>query len=226
MHEVIRTSVSPGDGVVGRTQGRRRRVARRGEGGYTERNHQPQRSRHDCCAAQARRGCRSDRTGRRKQHAHERWHHVRTLSLDRRQFIRAKHRPSPRRVAEPRSERRRDHRAVAGDLRRAKGGVSVVGAGNVRCPLQHRRQEHASRNSTCVRVAPRGSRALHGRRHHLLLERLRRDHADARTWTLRRSTHRRRRQQSAGARRAEAGCTTHVSIQLGDTGPDTGHVRC
>ena len=75
----------------------------------------PRRSGDDARAAAARRGRRRDGCSTRTALDVGR-HPVRALPLDRRRFVRARHRPSPRRLGEPRSERRGDRRAVARPL--------------------------------------------------------------------------------------------------------------
>ena len=50
-------------------------------------------------------------------------HHLRAVPLDGRQLVRARHRQAARRLAQPRPEPRRDHRAVAGARRRRRRRV-------------------------------------------------------------------------------------------------------
>ena len=62
-----------------------------------------------------------------------------------------------RRLAEPRSEPGRDHRAVAGADRGAEGGLHLVGPGQIRPALQHRRHERAGGHPARLRAAGRRS---------------------------------------------------------------------
>ena len=118
-------------GAVGRPQGRRRGAARGGRAGHPGRQHRPHEPRHDGRAAQARRGRRRQghgRNRRRQGHADPRRHHLRALPFDRRQFVRAGHRQASRRLAEPRPQSGRDHRAVAGARRRDRRRSTTRGA--------------------------------------------------------------------------------------------------
>ena len=108
-------------------------------------------------AAQARRRRRPQghgRDGRRQGRADARRHHLRAVPLDRRQLVRARHRQAARRLAQPRPEPRRDHRAVAGVRRRRRRRVQLLGSGQVRPALQHRRPEQAGRSSRRRTASP------------------------------------------------------------------------
>ena len=131
MHEVISAAVDPTTAlsvglkvdadalpaaVVARHPGRQRR---------------PQESGDDGRAAEARRRRRRQgnrRDGQRTRHAHARRHHLRAVPFDGRQFVRAGHRQAARRLAQPRPQSGRDHRALAGAAGRAEGGLQLAGA--------------------------------------------------------------------------------------------------
>ena len=72
---------------------------------------------------------RQGRHGKRHRQAQAGGHHLRAVPLDGRQLLRARHRQTPRRMAESRLERRRHHRVVAGLERDREGGVQQLGRG-------------------------------------------------------------------------------------------------
>ncbi len=84
-------------------------------------------------------------------HIYARGHHLRALPFDGRQFGDAGHRTPKRRLAEPRPQRGRHHRALAGGLGRAEGGLQLLGPRKVRSAIQHRWQEHAAHPSPGLR---------------------------------------------------------------------------
>ena len=103
------------------------------------------------------------RSGREQPH-HSARRHLRAVPFDRRRFRAEGHRQTPGWLAEPRPERRRDHRALARAHRGAEEGVHLLGAGQVRPALQPGRQEHAAGHSARVWPRARQERDVHGRR--------------------------------------------------------------
>ena len=123
--------------------------------------------------------------------------HLRALPLDRGRLVRAGHRPAARRLAQPRPRRRRDRRAravaraVHHAARDRRGDRAhrppELGAGPLRRRARARRQgvppgRQERRDAPARRVRPRGREPahLHRLRVGALLERVRRQHADAR----------------------------------------------
>ena len=157
-----------------------------------------------------------DHRRERQRHADQRRDHLRALPLDRRQLVRARHRRAARRLAQPRPEPGRDHRAVAGAHRRSEGGLQLLGPGHVRPALQPRRHERPA-----VIPPAYGLNGIHSDHRHRrrqrprVLEPLRRRHPDGRPRHVHRAAHRRQRHQRhrrSGQRQAArpAGLPAHA----------------
>ena len=167
MHEVIADGGRSHDRAVRRPQGRRRRASGRGRARASRTAPSSLNSPATTVALLklTRSSASRARSRRRRQgHADARRHHLRALPLDRRQLVRAGHRQAARRLAEPRSESGRDHRAVAGADADAEGGLQLVGPGQVRPALQPRRQERPAGHSARVRPARHQQHHRHRRR--------------------------------------------------------------
>ena len=160
MHEVIETAVDPDDGALGRPEGRRRRAA----AGHPA-DRRPEEPGHHRRAAQA------ERRGRHQGHGgHEGGEDRLTRvgitcalchsTVD--DSVMPGHRPAARRLAEPRPRTRaRSSRSRRPLDRRAEGGLHVLGPGQVRPALQHRRHEHAGGDPAGLRAAPTSQHATY-----------------------------------------------------------------
>ena len=167
----------PGDRARRRTQGRRRGAARRRAQGDPARPRESERSGGHARPARSQRRRRPHRPARARRPPCLGRHPVRAVPLDGRQLGRARHRPPARRLAEPRSERRRDHRARARSERRRRSaadrsgdgahGAEQLGAGQVRRAAVPRRQGLPARRQERRDADPGGVRARRRQPAHL-----------------------------------------------------------
>jgi len=77
------------------------------------------------------------------------------VSLDGRQLVRGRYRPSARRMAEPGPQPRRDHRALARADTGAASRLHLVGSRDVRSAVQYRWTQHAGGDSAGLRPPAR-----------------------------------------------------------------------
>ncbi len=115
---------------------------------------QPRRSGDDHRAAQVELGRRRDRLRQSRRQRQVDGNPVRILSLDRRQLVRARHRQAARRLAQPRSQRRRDrvagaepetvHRSLGRRRRHREEGARQLGSRPLRRGARQGRQGAAA----------------------------------------------------------------------------------
>ena len=147
----------PAGRAAARAQGRCRGAARRHPRKLAPRrgrSRRRRRRRSRCCSSMRWSASRASSTRRRADVGR---HPMRAVPLDRRRLVRAGHRPAPRRLGEPRSERRRDHRARARSVRRSRRCSASTKRPCARCSqLGARENSTPSCCSTARRFDPTG----------------------------------------------------------------------